>query len=96
MKSPQLAAFLSFVLPGAGLWYIGRTGLGFANLTLAIAVPVIWLDSVMNGIESVHYVALAIAAGSAGFAHALAGRGDRHTEPDETRRSTSAMSSPEH
>lgn len=74
MKSPRIAAVLNFLIPGAGMLYIGHQRLAVANFLVAVAVPWIWLSLVVDGVENVHYVILGIAAGSAGFAHALAGK----------------------
>ena len=40
MKKPWLAFLLSFLLAGAGLWYLGRGWAGVVNLLLAIAIGV--------------------------------------------------------
>ena len=73
MKSPLLAFLLSFFFPGLGLVYTGHRWQGVVNLLIALAVPPIliwlWPDSVL---EFLHYVMLAIAAGSGGLAHAAA------------------------
>ena len=75
MKRSSIAAMLSLVLPGAGLWYSGRPGLGLANLLLAVGLPVAGL---MTGFVAEHilWVFLAIAAGSAGLAHAMTSRSE--------------------
>ena len=72
-KNPRVAAVLSFFVPGAGLWYVGRHAWGALNLTAAIVVPTVlalvaadWFSQYLN------YVLLAIAAASAGLAHAVA------------------------
>jgi len=73
MKSPRIAAVLSFIVPGAGLWYVGRHAWGALNLVAAIVVPTVltytageWFSQYIN------YVLLGIAAASAGLAHAVA------------------------
>lgn len=40
MKRPWLAFLLSFLLAGAGLWYLGRLWSGVINLLLVIAIGV--------------------------------------------------------
>jgi hypothetical protein len=40
MKKPWLAFLLSFLLAGAGLWYLGRLWSGVINLLLVIAIGV--------------------------------------------------------
>lgn len=82
MKSPVIAAVLNFILPGAGLLYIGRILAAAINLGIAIVVPFAWVAAIKDGFDSVHFVTLAIAAGSAGFAHAMAGRANGPSRPD--------------
>ena len=71
MKRSTLAAALSLVVPGAGLWYCGRRGMAAFNLLIAVAVP---LAGIYAGFvaEYILWVFLAIAAGSAGLAHSQA------------------------
>ena len=71
MKRSTIAALLSLILPGAGLWYCGRRKLALANLLFALGCP---LAGLLTGFlaEHIHWVFLAIAAGSAGLAHAVA------------------------
>ena len=49
LKKPWLAFLLSFLLPGAGLWYLGKWKWGFYNLDLVIAIAgvttILWPDS---------------------------------------------------
>ena len=71
MRHTTKASLLSFVLPGAGLWYCHRRKLAVVNLLLAIAVPVVGFSTGFLS-EHIHWVILAIAAGSAGLAHAIA------------------------
>lgn len=71
MRKATKASVLSFILPGAGLWYCNYRKLAIANLLLAIAVPVIGsLTEFLS--EHIQWLILAIAAGSAGLAHAMA------------------------
>ncbi len=74
MKQTVTAPLLNALLPGAGLWYLGRSGRALANLLLAVAIVG---TASIRGTEHMHYVLLAIIAGSAGYAHAVA-RGDRN------------------
>jgi len=74
MKSPRIATVLNFFLPGAGLLYLGAIRSAIANVAVAIGIPVLWTVGTRDGTDFLHYIALAIAAGSAGFAHAVAGR----------------------
>jgi len=66
MTRRTIATCLNFVLPGAGLWYLSHPAVGFVNLLIAIAAPAIGLVLFP---EHAHYALLAVAAGSAGFAH---------------------------
>jgi len=69
MKPSVIAPILNAILPGAGLWYLGETKRGIGNLLAAVAVTVI---AGLSGTEHIHYALLAIATGSAGYAHAIA------------------------
>lgn len=70
-----IVALLSFILPGAGLVYLGKWSWGLLNL--AVAVAILALGMLAGGdlfVAYIHYPALAVAAGSAGLAHAVAQR----------------------
>ena len=71
MKKSTIAAVTSFVIPGAGLWYLGKRAVGLVNLLVATAIIVL-LAGVVS--DQIHYVILAVAAGSAGLAHAIGSR----------------------
>ena len=71
MKSQRVATLLNFLVPGAGLWYLGRSEFAISNALTAFAVLFAWTGWVEGGMESIHYAILAIAAGSAGIAHAV-------------------------
>lgn len=77
MRKRNIAAVLSFVVPGFGLLYLHRPKSAVANLLLAIVVPIV--ASLLIPIEHLHYALLAVAAGSAGYAHAA---GSRYTSAD--------------
>jgi len=76
MKKSTTAAVMSFVIPGAGLWCLGKRAVGMANLLVATAIIVL-LAGVVS--DQIHYVILAVAAGSAGLAHAI---GSRYAKSD--------------
>ena len=63
------------LLPGAGLAYCKRPLLGFANLLVAVLLPLACL-SVGFLREHVLWIFLGIAAGSAGLAHSFASRSE--------------------
>ena len=71
MKKSTIAAVTSFVVPGAGLWYLGKRAAGVMNLLVATVIIVLLAGVVP---EQIHYVILAIVAGSAGLAHAIGSR----------------------
>ena len=71
MKRSTVAAVLNFVIPGAGFWYLGRGLWGVLNLLGATAL-VFGITALGQFSEQIHYVILAVAAGSAGLAHAAA------------------------
>ncbi len=75
MKKSTIAAALNFLIPGAGLWYLGKTLLAVANLLAATAL-VVGITGVGGLSEQIHYVILGVAAGSAGLAHAVAADND--------------------
>ena len=75
MKKPWLAFVLSFLVPGAGLMYLGRWAAGLVNLALVTAIMVgVALVQQEAFFSYAHYLALTLAAGSAGLAHALCAR----------------------
>jgi hypothetical protein len=71
MKKSTTATVMNFVIPGAGLWYLGKRAAGIVNLFVATAIIVL-LAGVVS--DQIHYVILAVAAGSAGLAHAIGSR----------------------
>ena len=70
MTRPPVAFLLSLVVPGLGLLYLGKRAAAALNLALAVAIPllVLWIWP-SKALDFLHYVLLAIAAGSAGAAH---------------------------
>lgn len=72
MKRSTKASLLSFILPGAGLWYSGWQKLAIANFLLAAAIPIVGLTTGFLS-EHIQWIFLAIAAGSAGIAHSMSG-----------------------
>ena len=74
MKNSWYAFVLSFVVPGAGLAYCHKWTWAAGNLalvTVAIAVVVFFFPGSLV-YDHIHYLIVALAAGSAGFAHAVA------------------------
>lgn len=47
-KSPFLAAILSFIIPGLGLMYAGRIGLGLVILILAVLLGITILGLIIS------------------------------------------------
>ena len=72
MKNRNIAATLSFFVPGSGLWYLGRRRWAIANLLAATGL-LLSAGGIEAATERIHYVILAVAAGSAGLAHAVGG-----------------------
>jgi hypothetical protein len=74
MKSPLLAFTLSFFLPGAGLWYLGKWAWGFVNLAVVLVLGVIAAVALSEEAfeRSIRYLAIGCGGGSGGLAMALA------------------------
>ena len=71
MKTSIIASVSNFILPGSGLWYLGEHRRAIWNFVIAAAINV---TVFLLHFEQIHYVLLAIAAGSAGYAHAISTR----------------------
>ena len=86
MKRPVISFVLSAVLPGAGLWYVGKRGWGLLNflvvLVVGLVLPYVLLRDVIA--DSIHYFWIACAAGSGGLAHAVAFQVNEKEETCET------------
>ena len=90
MRRSTKAAAFSFVIPGAGLWYLGKFRQAIFNLAVAIVLSAI---VVATGHEHLHWSLLAIAAGSSGYAHARPRALQRQSDaerPDGSNHSTKA------
>jgi hypothetical protein len=74
MKRPWLAFTLSFFLPGAGLWYLGKWMWGCANLALVLAIGVIATFALSEEAfeKYIRILAVGCAGGSGGLAMAVA------------------------
>ena len=74
MKSPMLAFTLSFLLPGAGLAYLGKWKWGMLNLAVVLLIGLgcvfVLSDEALE--QYVRYIAIGCAAGSGGLAQGLA------------------------
>ena len=73
-KSHNTAFILSFLLPGAGLWYLGKWKWGFVNLGIVLALGAILSLSLPDDIffKVIRWVAIGCSGGSAGLAQAIA------------------------
>lgn len=73
-KSENLAFFLNFVFPGAGLLYLGRSSWAVANLCLVLLIGVGLAFGLPKDLfnKYIQYVAVGVAGGSGGLAMALA------------------------
>jgi hypothetical protein len=74
MRSPFLAFTLSFFLPGAGLWYLGKWTWGFVNLFAVLVIGAIAVFVLPEDLfdKYIRYVAIGCSGGSGGLAMALA------------------------
>ena len=71
---PWMAFVLNFVVPGAGLVYLGRWWQGIANavLVLGILLALFFGYGESALVEHIHWVFLALMAASGGYAHGVA------------------------
>ena len=72
---------LNFIIPGAGLWYLGRPLWGLMNFIIVTVVGfgiAVVAPQFFN--ESLHYIIVTFAAGSGGLAHAVAQRTSSKTD----------------
>lgn len=74
MKRTTIPATLSFLVPGAGLWYLGLKVKAVINFIVGAIFTAL---AVFSGHEYFHYMILAVAAGSSGYAHAAAANAPR-------------------
>lgn len=74
MKKPFLAFLLSFLMPGAGLVYLGKWKWGLLNLALVLAVGALAVFLLPDNVwgRYIRYVGYGCAGGSAGLAQQLA------------------------
>lgn len=79
-RNAWFAAALSFILPGAGLAYLGKWGAAAINLLVAIILPAISLLAAPPEVtDHIHYLYLVIAVGSGAWGHAAAKQSDGTT-----------------
>lgn len=73
-KSENLAFFLSFVLPGAGLLYLGKPKWAAANLAIVLLIGIVLALVLPTEIFDAYarYIAVGIAGGCGGLAMTLA------------------------
>jgi len=73
-RKALIAGALSFLVPGLGLAYLGMIRSAWTNFLMAtgVIVAVIGLASDPVVVEHIHYLILAIASLSAGYAHGVA------------------------
>ena len=73
-RSHNTAFILSFLLPGAGLWYLGKWKWGFVNLGVVLTLGVILSLALPDDTFSkvTRWVAMGCAGGSGGLAQAIA------------------------
>lgn len=75
-RNATVAFALNFLLPGAGLWYLGWPGWGLVNFAGVLAVGVMAALALPDDVFDRHrgLLSAAIAGGSGGLAMALANR----------------------
>ena len=85
-KSHNIAFCLSFILPGAGLWYLGKWKWGFINLGVVLAIGIILSISLPDDafFKVIRWVAIGCAGGSAGLAQAIAQQVNARIKADES------------
>jgi hypothetical protein len=73
VKKPIIAFTLSFLLPGAGLAYLGKWKWGFINLGVVLLIGVVAAFTLSNETmrDYGHYIAIVCSGGSAGLASTL-------------------------
>ncbi len=73
-KSHNTAFILSFLLPGAGLWYLGKWKWGFINFGAVLALGLILSFSLPEEafFKIIQWVAPGCAGGSGGLAYVIA------------------------
>ena len=83
-KKPIIAFILSFLLPGAGLVYLGKWKWGFINLGMVLLIGV--AAAFLLSDETLHqygrYIAIGCSGGSAGLAQALATQMNKRGKTD--------------
>jgi hypothetical protein len=74
MKKPFVAFFLSFILPGAGLAYLGRWKHAFLNFGVVLVVGFVLAVCLPDAVfqEYIRYVAYGIAGASGALAQQAA------------------------
>jgi hypothetical protein len=74
MKSPYIAFALSFLLPGAGLWYLGKRACAIGNLVAVLTIGILAATALDEDTFERwrRFIAITCCAGSAGGALAVA------------------------
>ena len=74
MKRPLVAFLLSFLLAGAGLWYLGKWKYGFINLGIILMIGFILTICLPEELfdKWIHYAAAGCACGSGALAQFFA------------------------
>lgn len=85
MKKPFVAFLLNFLLPGAGLVYLGKWMWAFLNLgvvlLIGIAAAILLSDAVFDNYA--RFIAMGCSGGSGGFAHAMANQMNKQVQINE-------------
>lgn len=92
---PWLASLLNFCFPGFGLLYLRRWKSALLNFGIVqvILIGLFFGFGESTLVEHIHYVFLALAAASAGYAHGVA-QSDRHATPHPRETQTNTTRAP--
>lgn len=86
IKSHNTAFALSFILPGAGLWYLGKWKWGFMNLGIVLTIGITLSFALPDDtfFKVIRWVAIGCAGGSAGLAQAIARKVNARIKADKS------------
>jgi hypothetical protein len=85
MKKPSVAFLLNFLLPGAGLAYLGKWKWAIINLAVVLLIGILAAFLLSEDIfdRYIRYVAFGCAGGSGGLAQQLAAQMNREANNAE-------------
>jgi hypothetical protein len=85
MKKPFLAFILSFLLPGAGLAYLGKWKWAIVNLVVVFGIGVALVFALSEEVYDhyIRFIAMGCAGGSGGLAQTIATQMNQRIKPSE-------------